>query len=338
MAGGNPSQCEYLVSCGVLEVFKRRFEDGSDQSTLNALWGVGNITGDAPRIRNLCLELGMMPFVLELLYSSCPNTRGVAAWVVSNLCHTASPSSYDELKSCIPIILERLKTETDEIILRDCSWSLLYLSDCDSSFLFDSNIASDLLSILVATDQVIILDPILSVIGNFCSVGTDQVDYLLKLNLLLVLYHVSQHVKLTETILWTLEGIFSGSAQQNASAMPFIPFILNVLLTSYDPKTLKEAIICLGDAISNCSPEGFEAFLSFYPQHHFLNFLHSPGFKCLTASDVELVRRITDKLYNEIERAQLEPLFETQAQTGNNTDQLEDSKKGQSFPHGFEID
>jgi importin subunit alpha-1 len=77
-------------------------EHSSARIREQACWAIGNIAGDSPALRDLVLETGAMPLILELCSSTRLGTCRIAVWTLSNLCRGTPAPARSEV--CFPSV------------------------------------------------------------------------------------------------------------------------------------------------------------------------------------------------------------------------------------------
>jgi hypothetical protein len=69
-----------------------------------AIWGIGNIAGDGPRIRDIVIAAGAVNPIADLLdqvQNGSSFTRN-ASWTLSNFCRGRPAPNLDSVKRCLP--------------------------------------------------------------------------------------------------------------------------------------------------------------------------------------------------------------------------------------------
>jgi len=90
-----------------LEVIAQNTPHVSEQ----AMWGLGNIAADCPKLRDAVLNIGAMDIVLKAI----SETQSVAmlqqgVWAVSILCRGTPKPKYQHIKAAIPILASLVKS------------------------------------------------------------------------------------------------------------------------------------------------------------------------------------------------------------------------------------
>lgn len=282
MTYGNSENTALLISNGALEVLKNRLEDGTELVKNQAAWGVGNIAGE-PQLRDICLEMGLMPLIVKLLESSSSqNSQRVAAWTISKLCCCPPWPPRDEVRICIPALVETLKQSTDELISVAICTALSYLSDCsgndDTSVIevFETGITPLLMQILRRTDNIEIIVPALKILGNFSSGSDDLVDDLLQHGIINDLPRFMNLAPTMQLAFWTASNLLGGTNEQCSMAMDLMPLILQFIVAPVDQPTLVESLFCLHSVLYERDPVlALDLLLPYQPQEAIIAFLSS---------------------------------------------------------------
>ena len=88
----------------------------NDDVKEQAVWALGNISGDSPECRDLVLTQGALPPLLNFLNSDAkPSMLRNAAWTLSNLCRGKPPPAWDVVSPALPV-LAKLQRKVSKFI------------------------------------------------------------------------------------------------------------------------------------------------------------------------------------------------------------------------------
>jgi hypothetical protein len=270
VASGGTKDVMYLLDHGTLELFKRRLEDCSLRIREQAAWGIGNIAGDSPKLRNMCLAAGVMPLILELCLSSQTSPASVAVWVLSNLCRGSPPPVREDVVSAILVVAKTL-TSTNQEILVDSLWALGYLAkgvDKHQVEVASCNVIPTLIHVLKNPrwQQPAILVPALQAVGHLMA-GPDHVTQrLLDAGVVDILapFLSHRHSGVTKDAYWTLSNLCAGTPQQVKAAAFLIPLAIDRLIhLENTPRrdVLIHISFCVTNAASGADPETLKQLL-----------------------------------------------------------------------------
>lgn len=85
-----------------------------------AVWALGNIAGDGPKLRDVVLSHGIIPILNHLLESTKEITaQQNIVWTISNLCRSKNPPpNFTYLLPCIPLLVEMLKHSDSQVVCK----------------------------------------------------------------------------------------------------------------------------------------------------------------------------------------------------------------------------
>jgi hypothetical protein len=120
-----------LIGKGTIECFVALLRSPHLEVVEQVIWGLGNMAGDSPRIRDLVINAGAANPISDLCDRSTPGSTFCrnASWTLSNLCRGRPAPDYKKVLRCIPSLAKVLITNDSEEIIGDVCWSFSYISD-----------------------------------------------------------------------------------------------------------------------------------------------------------------------------------------------------------------
>ena len=128
LASGSSEQTYYLIQHNVIDLLVNIASDTFLQIAEQAIWGLGNISGDCYEFRTLVLN-SKAPEVLIKVYSDNATNQNITthiAWVLSNICRIkAEKEPYNiKLYNIIDTLVHMFTNHSHEDILEDCIFGL----------------------------------------------------------------------------------------------------------------------------------------------------------------------------------------------------------------------
>ena len=96
-----------------------------------AIWCLGNISGDNHKYRDAILELKAAESIANLIMISPPGISFVrnASWTLGNFCKGKPPARFELLLPGIPAMIKVMIENDSEEILQDMTWAFSYVTD-----------------------------------------------------------------------------------------------------------------------------------------------------------------------------------------------------------------
>ena len=131
VASGNYEHVQVLIGKGTIEAFVALLRSPHIEVIEQVIWGIGNMAGDGPRIRDLVINAGAVQPIADLLDRTRPGSSFVrnASWTLSNFCRGRPTPDYVKVARCIPSLAKVLIENDSEEIIGDICWALSYISD-----------------------------------------------------------------------------------------------------------------------------------------------------------------------------------------------------------------
>lgn len=269
ITSGSSEHTELVVRSGALPLLVRLLDrespaDGNDRDGIGkvkeqAVWALGNISGDSWRLRDATLDHGVMPPLLHTLLSSA-SSEGLlrnCTWLLGNLCRGKPPPRFERVRPCLELgCFDRLLCVGDKEVVIDACWALSYLSDGADEEIqatIDAGVVPKLLEHVRIQDTEIVL-PVLRTLGNIVTGSDVQTQYIIDMGALSGIMNIFNHHSnhsIRKEACWTLSNITAGNLDQiNAViASGVVPFLVHMLADG-EFRIKREAAWAISNALS----------------------------------------------------------------------------------------
>lgn len=135
IASGDHDHVNHLIAKGCVDSFIRLITNGNIEVVEQAVWGLGNIAGDNPRVRDLVISAGAVEPISNLLDQG-PKTSSFVrnvSWTLANLCRGRPSPDFNLVQRAIPSLANTLINSDQEDVLTDICWAFSYLTDGGSN-------------------------------------------------------------------------------------------------------------------------------------------------------------------------------------------------------------
>ena len=134
VASGTTQQTQTIIDKGGIPLFIKLLKSPHIDVAEQAIWALGNISGDSATYRDMVLKCGGLdPLINIITNCKVKNTIKHGTWALSNLCRGRPLPVFNLVYKAIPPLCKVIMEETDPEILTDATWALSYLSDGDET-------------------------------------------------------------------------------------------------------------------------------------------------------------------------------------------------------------
>ncbi|KAI5181157.1 importin subunit alpha-1/8 [Nematocida sp. AWRm80] len=243
IASGNTEQTESVINAGGIECMVLLLKTPNLLLQDQAVWALGNISGDSESARDLVIKAGatepLLDHIDNLLLDPVGNVQYLrnAAWAISNLNRGRNPlPPADHMYKCFETVSKLVNIE-DPSVMGDAYWALGYI--CDGGEPIAANVVqTGIIDKAVARllqfselsrsgDQELqklkeqALTPILRAVGNIVTYDAPLTDKIIKLGaipLLKKIYNQASENKkgpnIKKEICWIISNITAGTPPQ----------------------------------------------------------------------------------------------------------------------------
>jgi len=220
VASGTEFQTQTAVKAGVCEAFLKLAREGAPNVVEQVLWGLSNIAGTGAEYRDLLLQMGILPVLVNLAHTVVsPTLLATAAWCLSNLCRKmGSLPDFETLLPAVPV-LTRLLSHDSVAIVSDACWALSYFTDGPNERIeavCKAGVIPFVIKLLLNSKDRTILIPALRVVGNIVTGDDVQTQRIIDAGALSALQiHLKDGADATKKeVVWALSNILAGNVKQ----------------------------------------------------------------------------------------------------------------------------
>lgn len=256
IASGTKEQTAVVVQAQAIPLFIALLSSPDVEVREQAVWALGNISGDGPNFRDIVLNAGVVtPLIALASGKRTPSMIRNVVWAISNLCRGKSPPpNFDEVKRFLPVLAHMLYNH-DPNILADTCWSLSYLADGPNNKIqavIDSGVCRRVVELLLHPESAI-ASSALRTVGNIVTGDDVQTQILLQCSVLpsLQLLMRSSNDNIAKESTWAVSNITAGNHNQIQQVMEAgIAPCLIANMCHHDLRVRKEAVWAVTNAAS----------------------------------------------------------------------------------------
>jgi len=255
---GSTAQTMVVLGAQALPHFFQLLSSPNEELREQAMWAVGNVTGESSELRNYVIDSRAIDYVLQCInfdaLDQVPiSLLRVATWTLSNMCRGKPAPDFNKVRGIVPT-LARLIQLNDEDLLTDACWALSYLSDGDNEhiqWVLENGVARRMTDLLLHR-SLAVQTPALRTVGNLLTGDDQQTQVVLNVGALTNLTQLLSSSKkaIKKETCWAVSNVTAGNRTQIQFAIDsgiLEPMIDLMKTAEFDVR--KEA----SWAISNCT-------------------------------------------------------------------------------------
>jgi len=120
IASGSADNTISIVDVGAIPLLIDLLKSFDVRVVEQAVWALGNIAGDGPKLRDIVLSHRIIPILIGLLKEPLQVTaQQNIVWTISNLCRSkCPPPDFSYLCPCIPVLVNLLSHTDPQVICK----------------------------------------------------------------------------------------------------------------------------------------------------------------------------------------------------------------------------
>ena len=259
IASGNAEQTKAVVDAGTVPLFIRMLASTNMDVKEQAVWALGNISGDSPQLRDLCLRHGVMAGLIDVFRTSDKvSILRNATWCLSNLCRGKPQPALADIEPALGLLSNLIHSQDSELVT-DALWALSYVSDGPNERIdkvIEAGVCKKLVDLLGHQNSLVVT-PALRTVGNIVTGDDRQTQVIIQSGALAKLLHLLYHPRrnIRKETCWTISNITAGSREQIQAVIDngLIPKIVETIETASEYDVRKEAAWAISNATSGGS-------------------------------------------------------------------------------------
>eukprot|EP00494_Astrolonche_serrata_P030783 UN31051 len=222
VASGSSAHTKVVVDAGGVETFVKILASEDGDIKEQAVWALGNIAGDCADLRDRVLRADALTYLLQIFKDHQQNLGLLrnATWTLSNFCRGKPHADFEILKPCLPLLVNLLNVEDDEILVDTC-WAVSYISDDPTpnntriQEIIKMGFVPHLIRLL-AHNSALVVHPALRAVGNIVTGNDEQTQRVIEQGVLpkLKLLLNNDKVGIRKEACWTISNITAGNVTQ----------------------------------------------------------------------------------------------------------------------------
>ena len=256
IASGKAEHTAQVIDNGAVPIFVQLLSSPDDNVRGQAVWALGNISGDSPQTRDLVLQSqALVPLLGQLTESSPVSILRNATWTLSNLCRGKPQPPFHMVSPALPCLARLISVVgQDEEVLTDACWALSYLSGGTNDKIqavIDAGVVRQLVELAHRHPSPKLQTPVLRTVGNIVTGDDRQTQIAIDCGALPCLLHLLDNHKksIRKEACWTISNITAGNKDQIQKVIDcgLVPPLVQLLATAdFDIK--KEAAWAISNA------------------------------------------------------------------------------------------
>ena len=226
VAAGTSQHTKHVVDLGAVPIFVRLLSSACSDLCSQAVWALGNISGDGSAMRDLVLAAGALQPLLGCLAGapSIPLHRNVA-WTLGNLCRKMANGEhvdFESVRAALPALGQMLLSK-DADVLSDACWALSYLSDGPddrAAAVVGAGVCGRLVELLAHASPAVVASA-LRAVGNLVAGSEAETQAALDSGaaprLVALLRHTRPQIR--KGAAWALSNVTAGTAGQRQAVI-----------------------------------------------------------------------------------------------------------------------